>query len=77
MTKKRLYKYLVTILILLLMSSCANIRLKWSITITGEYEDKFPYYEVNQELHENYGINYWPKEGVIRIGKKDTLYTRK
>lgn len=77
MTRKRLYNFLVTILILLLTVSCANIRLKWSITITGEYEDKFPYYEVNQELHENYGINYWPIEGIVKIGREDTIYMRK
>lgn len=63
-------KIILILSIMFLLSSCAVFKnTTISLSITGNYEDKFPYYEVNQYWLNNYGIIYSPYNNNFKLGK--------
>lgn len=67
-------KKIIGFLILFTLTSCVNIKVSISVTITGEYKDKVEYYKENQEYHKKYGVNYYPLEKKIDISENKTIY---
>lgn len=67
-------KKIIEILVLLTLTSCVNIKVSISITITGEYEDRVEYYQENQEYHKKCGLNYYPLNKKINISENKTIY---
>ena len=69
-------KKIIGFLILLTLTSCVNIKVSISVTITGEYEDRVEYYQENQEFHKKYGLNYYPLDKKINISENKTIYLK-
>ena len=69
-------KKIIGFLILFTLTSCVNIKVSISVTITGEYEDRAEYYQENQEYHKKCGLNYYPLDKKINISENKTIYLK-
>lgn len=61
------FKILIILSSLLSVISCSSLNTSISFTITGNHEDKFPFFETNQEIHNNYGLVYYPNHNKLFV----------
>lgn len=60
-------KMLIILLSVLSVISCSSLNTSISFSITGNHEDKYPFFETNQEIHNIYGLIYYPKYNKLYV----------